>query len=239
MNDHGCGLAALTIATRDWLVSELDLQRIPLAPEFEHATGSWAGAPVNLETRAYEGDCIRFACFTVARGEGFELGTLLCLPAIEYPLPILGGDLVARDDRERAITIDLAPVLPPGPSRDAQLATLASRRARHPELPPGKPLPAERAACASPYVLATCGCGEELRGAERAAADFARVLASLVRDAEPEPAQAGQVRSAQEEYLAAQRADGRVETLLAELFDADWASRYVRDALFPAEAVPA
>lgn len=237
MNDQGHGLAALTIVTRDWLVSELELQRIPLAPEFERASGQWAGAPVLVETRAYESDCIRYARFTVARGAGFELGALLCLPATEYALPILGADLVARGDRECAITIDLSPVLPPGPPRDAQLATLASRRARHPALPPGEPLPSGRAAWASPHLLATCGCVEELRGAERAAADFARVLASLVRDAEPEPARAEQIRAAQEDYLTAQRADGRVERLLGALRDEEWATRYTREVLFPAEAV--
>lgn len=237
MFDQGYGLAALTVATRDWLVTELDLRRVPLASEFERATGCWSGAPVTLETRAYEGDCIRFARFAVARGPRFELGALLCLPATDYPLPILGADLVAEGERSTAITIDLAPVLPPGPARDAQLATLASRRSRHPELPPGRPLPHERAACASPYALVTGGPVDEVRGARGAAADFARVLASLVHEAEPEPTRSEQVRSAQEEYLAALRADGRVENLLGAIFGAAWTGRYVQNALFPASVV--
>lgn len=231
--------AALIAETEAYLVRELALAPLPLEPGLGRAAGVWKGATVTVETRAYHGGAIRYARFAVVRGAGLDIGNVLCLPASEHPLPILGADLVAVGRETGMLAADLSPVLPPGTERTAQFAALAARRARRPPLPSGGPLPAWCASWFSPHALYTRVDAAGLRDAVDAFHDFPRAFVALVRRSIPRPALTRQVMEAQEGYAAAHRTDDKGLRLLATMFGTAWAERYLAKVLFPpGEVVP-
>jgi phycocyanobilin:ferredoxin oxidoreductase len=231
--------AALTAETEAYLVRELGLAPLPLEARLERAEGMWKGAAVAIETRAYRGGAIRYARFATVQGAGLDIGNVLCLPAHDHPLPILGADLVAVGRETGMLAADLSPVLPAGPERTTQMAALERRRAGHSPLPTGGPLPAWCASWFSPYALYTRVDAAGLRDAVEAFRDFPRVFVALVRGSAPRLALARQVAEAQEGYAAAHRTDDKGLRLLATMFGAAWAERYVAEVLFPpGEVVP-
>jgi phycocyanobilin:ferredoxin oxidoreductase len=225
--------AALTAATEAYLARELGLGPLALPPELGRAEGEWRGSSATIETRAYRGGVIRYARFAVIRGPDLEIGNILCLPAPEHPLPILGADLVALGRETGMLAADLSPVLPAGAECAAQLAPLAARRARQPPLPPGGRLPAWCAAWFSPHALYTRVDAAGLGNAVAAFQEFPRAFVALARRSRPRPALAREIVYAQDGYAAAHRTDDKGLRLLATMFGTAWAERYLREVLFP------
>ena len=226
--------AALTSEVQAWLVGELGLAPMALPADLAGASGTWKGAPVGIETRAYRGGPIRYARFVRLVGADLEIGNVLCLADPAYPLPILGADLVGLRRTSAMLAADLSPTLPPGAGRDRQLASLARRRATHPALPPGGALPVWCAAWFSPHALYTRVNPDQLAAAVAAFWDFPLGFVELVRGTAPRPGLAREVAGRQNGYAAAHRADDKGLGLLAKMFGAGWAERYLEQVLFPA-----
>jgi phycocyanobilin:ferredoxin oxidoreductase len=225
--------AALTGETEAYLVRELGLEPLPLEPSLARAEGVWKDSPVAIETRAYRGGVIHYGRFAVMSGVDLEIGNVLCLPTPTHPLPILGADLVAVGRETGMLAVDLSPVLRAGPERAAQLALLAARCACHPPLPPGGRLPDWCAAWFSPHALYTRVSPAELDDAVGAFREFPRTFVELARSSVARPALTGEVRHAQDGYTALHRTDDKGLRLLAALFGAAWARRYLEELLFP------
>ena len=224
---------ALVEATEAWLAKELTLTPLPLDPALRGAEGTWKGRPVTIETRAYQGGVVRYARIALLKGPGLEIGNLLCLPQVTHPLPILGADLVVLSRETGMVAVDLSPTLPPGPERDAQLASLVARRARQPSLPPGGALPDWCAAWFSPCALYTRVTPSQREAASAAFQDFPSAFVDLARASSPRLDLLAQVASAQAGYAAAHLRDDKGLGLLAKMFGREWSERYLSEVLFP------
>ena len=75
-------------------MTALNLRPLALPARLAQAEGEWQGEPVRAITRAYRGDEAVYARFTVVEGAGLSIGNVVCLPADDCALPILGADLV-------------------------------------------------------------------------------------------------------------------------------------------------
>jgi len=231
--------AALTADTETYLVRELGLEALPLAPDLGRAEAEWRGASATIETRAYRGGVIRYARFAIVRAADVDIGNILCVPTPTYTLPILGADLVALGRATAMLAADLSPMLPAGAERTAQLAPLAACRAQHPALPLGGQLPAWCAAWFSPHALHTRVDAMGLSNAVAAFEAFPRTFVALARRSRPRPALAREIGYAQDGYAAAHRTDDKGLRLLATIFGTAWAERYVEQVLFPpSEGLP-
>jgi phycocyanobilin:ferredoxin oxidoreductase len=237
--DDRFGFLALIAESETLLVDALRLRPLPLPPDLAHAPGTWKGAPVTVETRAYVGGVVRYARFARLQADTLAIGNVLCLPDVSYPLPILGADLVALGAEMGMVAADLSPTLPPGPARDDQLRDLAARRAAAPPLSPGGTLPAWCADWFSPHALYTRIPSAQAADAARAYRAFPAAFVALAAAAAPCPGQAASVAAAQAGYAAAHRTDDKGLGLLAKMFGAAWAARYVAEVLFPPVGVPA
>jgi phycocyanobilin:ferredoxin oxidoreductase len=229
----GFGFARLTLETEVWLVRELVLDPVPVDPELAFAEGTWKGEPVTIETRAYASDQIRQARFAIVRGPALEIGNILCLSTLEWPLPILGADLVAIRREQGMVAVDLSPTLPPGEQREAQLSGLAAMQAQQPELPPGGVLPDWCADWFSPHALYTRVPLSQAEAAAAAFRDFPRHFIDLARQGRPQSELSAHVARVQDGYMAAHRNDDRGLGMLAKMFGPTWAERYVSELLFP------
>jgi phycocyanobilin:ferredoxin oxidoreductase len=232
------GFAALVAETEDTLVQQLGLRPVALEPALAQADGAWKGEPVSLTTRAYSGGAVRYARFARLVGPDLEIGNVLCLPDPLYPLPILGADLVALGRATGMVAADLSPTLPAGADREHQLALLASLGLTTSALPSGGALPAWCQTWFSPYALYTRVPPERAGDARRACAVFVQAFVDLIRQATPRPEQASAVRAMQAGYAAAHRSDDKGLGLLARMFGAAWAERYIGAALFPRDVRP-
>lgn len=238
MTDGGFGIAALVEETEALLRGGLGLGSLPIAPDLARAEGSFRGGPVVIETRAYSSAFVGYARFVTIAGPGLEIGNVLVLGRPPSQLPIFGADLVSISADAVMIAADLSPVLP---DSSPLLAPLASRRARHVELPPGGDLPAWCSAWFSPFALFTRAPSAVYPAARAAYLDFATALLEIealshsAGAAALPPADAAAVAKAQAGYLADHRTQDKGLRMLANLFGAPWASRYIDAVLFPSE----
>jgi phycocyanobilin:ferredoxin oxidoreductase len=228
--------SALVEQVEGELAAALELRPLPLDPSLAEAVGEWKGAPVWIHTRAYRGPRLRYCRFVRLVGPPLEIGNLLCLADPLYPLPIFGADLVALGRETAMLAVDLTPTLPPGPRRDRQLGDLARGRSQAPSLPSGGELPAWCREWFSPYALYTRVHVHQLPDALQAFQLFPREFVALVAAAQPTPDLSAQVQAAQEGYLSAHRRDDKGLGLLARMFGASWAQRYLEEVLFPSVA---
>ena len=234
----GFGFAALMMEVEACLVRELALSPVALPPDLASTTGSWKGAPVTIATRAYRGGPVRYARFVRLVGPDLEIGNVLCLPDPAYPLPILGADLVGLPRGTAMLAADLSPTLPPGRERECQLAPLAQRRGARPAVPPGGPLPAWCEPLFSPQALYTRVTSDQLPAATAAFWDFPREFVELARQATPRLELTQEVAGRQNAYAAAHRTEDKGLGLLAKMFGAAWAERYLGKVLFPPASEP-
>lgn len=222
-------------------MTALNLRPLALAAHLARAEGEWQGEPVRAITRAYRGDDFVYVRFTVVEGAGLSIGNVVCLPADDCALPILGADLVWIGTRPGTamIAADLSPTLPAGRGREGQLeqlcAALGDVRKRTKALAPGGPLPAWCASLFSPCALyVRMGSNEVERGIEA----FGMYVSALTRlasiRASTEMAVAAEdVRAGRARYCEGHRVDDKGLMLLARLFGHDWAREFVSEVLFP------
>ena len=236
------------------LVSALGLSPLPIAPGLARAEGTWKERPVTIETRAYRGGPLRYARFVTAVGEELEIGNVLCLSVPEEPLPIFGADLVARlvpgrpgegEARwQTMVAADLSPTHPEEAGRARQLAGLERRLAPYRGvLPSAGELPAWCARWFSSHAVFTRPPAAQLGAAVAAVREMAAEFVCLARVAggsvgagtewRRSEEMAARVARTQDEYAAAHRADDKGLTMLARMFGAGWAGRYVEEILFP------
>lgn len=221
---------------RQRIVERLALQPVPIDPDLGCAHGTFRGAPVSLETNVWRGQGVAMARFAVLEGPELEIGNIMCVPETDYVVPILGADIVAVRGRPIMIAADLSPV-----SRDLdehlhQYERLRSALADRPQLPDAGPLPEWAHELFSPYALYTRVDDTEFEPAFDTFGRLPDLFAEMIKDAEPSPSAADSVRAAQQHYQLVHREDDKGLRLLAGMFGADWAQRYLRDVLFPVES---
>lgn len=235
------------------LVAALALRPAALPPALARAEGTWKGAPVRIETRAYTGPGVRWARAAVMDGgppdAPLAIGNLLVLPAVDRPLPVFGADLVALGTRGGAamVAADCSPMLGGDGGGDddggddearalraRQLAAMAAAVAPYAALPPGGELPAWCARWFSPHALYVRPGPAELARALEGAGAVAAAFVTLAGETAPAPHRAGRVAAAQAAYARAHREDDRGLGLLARMFGEAWAARYLDEVLFPA-----
>lgn len=223
------------------LVDALSLRAVELPAHLAVAEGEWQGEPVRAVTRAYRGKAVAYARFTVVEGAGLSIGNVVCLPADDSALPILGADLVWIGTRPDVamIAADLSPSLAPGAGRAEQLdairTALADALNGTESLNSGGPLPAWCESLFSPYALyVRVGSSQIDRGMEV----FGLYVSGLTRLAGL-PSQPGicveqeSVRASRARYCEGHRVDDKGLMLLARLFGPDWAHEFVNEVLFP------
>jgi phycocyanobilin:ferredoxin oxidoreductase len=225
--------AGLTAEAERLVVEALALEPVPLDPVLAVAHGSWRDRPARIETRAYAGPTVRHARFATVSAATVEIGNVLVMPRDEWALPLFGADLVSMGGRSAMIAADLSPTLPPGPPRDAQVAAMGRHFAARPVLPAGGELPAWCATWFSPHALYTRPADDELPAAVAAFRAFAPAYVELARATPRTPDLAADVRRVCDGYAVAHREDDKGLGVLARMFGAAWAERYVREVLFP------
>ena len=229
-SDDFAGLAA---EAERLLADALGLVPMALDPALALAVGRWRDQPARVETRAYEGPTVRHARFATVTAATVEIGNVLVMPRAEWALPVFGADLVSMGGRSAMIAADISPTLPPGPARDEQVAALARHFASRPLLPAGGELPAWCSAWFSPHALYTRPAAPEMPAAVAAFRAFAPAFVELARATPRTPELAEQVRAFCDGYAAAHREDDKGLGVLARMFGAAWAERYVAEVLFP------
>ena len=227
------GFTTLLKATEARLVAGLDLLPLSLPPELAARQGIWKGAPATLGARAYRSRAIAYARFVTVKGRDLEIANLLCLSTPDTPLPIFGADLVGFAADRGVVAADLSPVVPHGPLREQQLAILAAARDGCPELPSAGDLPAWCLAWFSPRALFARPAPGQAEEVARSFDAFPTAFLALAQRTSPEEAWASSVSSVQRSYCLAHRDEDKGLGMLAKLFDAEFARRFIREVLFP------
>jgi phycocyanobilin:ferredoxin oxidoreductase len=229
--------AALTRAAEERIVAALDLTPHCLPPHLANATGTWREMPVQIETRAYAGASVRYARFATVTSMHVQIGNVLCVPALETDLPILGADLVAVRQDTAMIAADISPVTRSGAAHAELLDTLSALTAAYADLPPGGELPAWCSDWFSPYPLYTRFAVEV---SERAAGAFNAWVDTYLSVARRDAAHSNESLAIQRGYLRAHREDDKGLGMLAKMFGSEWAREYLQRVLFPTalEATP-
>lgn len=209
------GFADVLAACERTLVAGLTLAPLTLPPDLATMDGEWKGAPVRLRARAWSGPRIRYARFVHVDG-ALDIANLLCLSRPEWPLPLLGADLVDVG-REAAVVV-------------ADLSPLAPRQAPHPR---AAELPAWCAAWLSDGALFTRVTPDEASTVEHRVLDHVRTYVDLAASARPHQGGADDVRQRQQAYCAAHLEDDRGLQLLVRMFDHGRGERFLREVLFP------
>jgi phycocyanobilin:ferredoxin oxidoreductase len=223
----------LVAELEETLTHAIDLVPVSLDPDLARAQGTWRGTPAVIETRVYRGSCLRYVRFVQMSGDGLEIGNVLCLADPVTPHPIFGADLVAVGRETGMIAADLSPTLPPGPARQAQLGPLAAAHERRPALPSGGELPGWCIDWFSPYFLYTRVPPEQAADAANAFRDMVNAFVQIVRSTAPSVEHLTAVAAAQDGYAEAHRTDDKGLRMLANIFGAAWAERYLHTVLFP------
>lgn len=230
----------LAAALESVLVNGLALEPLPIDPALARAEGRWKGAPATIETRAWRG--ARIAYCRVARVASAELaiGNVLCLPdpalrARSLPLPVLGADLVGVGARDAVVVADLSPT---GDDRAAGSEVLGRALAADPRvaaLPRIADLPAWARESFSPAALAVRVAPDDAPVAAAAVRRATETFVALVGEAGDggDAAVTRAVHHSQQRYLARHRVEDAGLALLARVFGAEWAERYIRAILFP------
>lgn len=221
-------LSGILRANETLLVGALNLTRLPLPPELATMAGEWKGEAVHMRTRAYSGTRLRYARFVEIESAAIEIVNMLCLARPEWPLPILGVDLVDLGRGAAIAAADLSPLIPDHPAPAVPLA---------PALASAGELPGWCARWFSPNALfARVSAGERPALAERIGA-CCRVFADAAAGAQPHPALAATVAERQAAYAAAHLEEDRGLQLLTKMFEPALATRFLEDVLFPTRDV--
>ena len=233
----------------DLALRELELSPLALAPELASLVGEFRGKPAQLSARAYAGPRHAYARFVELVGDGLEIANILIVGRPEWPLPVLGIDLVGLGKEKAVVVADLSPMTDDAVQRAVERDVVARCRATRlaPEL--AIELPAWAAAWFSESALCARIPLSESVAACQAVAEMADAFVQLSRGAPPAldfraPTAGatgelrGEVARRQQAYFAAHRADDRGLLLLRRIFEPEVADRFLREVLFP-ERTPA
>lgn len=219
------------------LVDALALEPVTLPSELAALHGSWKGSAVSLRATAWRGPRVRYARIVRIAGDGLSIVNMLALSEADYPLPILGVDLVALGNGSAVIAADLSPIAGDPAVREQQNAALSSRVAGRPPLASAGTLPSWCDAWFSPHALfARIAADDDVDVAARTA-DYVDTFARLAADCRPDPARAAYVESQQQAYCAVHLRDDRGLQLTRKMFDPVLADRFLSDVLFPVRGV--
>lgn len=230
------GFAELCAAAEQQLVRQLELQALPLPAELARLDGSWKGGTVTLSARAYHGPRIGYARFVDISGAGLDIGNVLVLARPEYPLPMLGADLVGLGRDTGVLVADLSPV---PPLREALLrgelllGAPELNQLRALGLPPGGDLPAWCQPWFSTQPVYSRVAPQHAPAVQRALSLLCERFAQLAARCEAQPGSAAAVSEWQARYCEAHRRDDRGLGLLHKIFDPTLAERFLRQVLFP------
>src|SRR5689334_4177911 len=139
---------------RDGTVTGVQTCALPILPsELAALHGSWRGSAASLRATAWRGPRVRYARIVRIAGDGLSIVNMLALSEADYPLPILGVDLVALGNGSAVIAADLSPIAGDPAVREQQNAALWSRVAGRPPLASAGTLPSWCDAWFSPHAL--------------------------------------------------------------------------------------
>jgi phycocyanobilin:ferredoxin oxidoreductase len=221
-------LAGILRASETMLVAALDLAPLALPSELAAMDGMWKGEPVRMHTRAYAGARIRYARFVAIESGAIEIVNMLCLARPEWPLPILGVDLVDLGRGAAVAAADLSPVIADQPAPAVPAA---------PALTPAGELPAWCARWFSPHALFARVAPDERTALAHRVDAFCRVFVETAATAPPDAASAALVAGRQAAYAAAHLDEDRGLQLLTKMFEPSLATRFLQGVLFPAREV--
>jgi phycocyanobilin:ferredoxin oxidoreductase len=204
-------------------VERLLLQRFALTPDvlprdMSEAAGIWKDEPVTLTVRSWHGRDLRTFRTVLVTGPTVEIVNLLAVPNRGAEASIFGADLVSVRPGAGLVVADLSPLrrLPhPAAADPAIPAWAASIFSRAPLLMRVTP---DTAPVALAQVLALA----------RQFADAVEARSSLLD---------GEAAAAIARYMSAHVADERTTTMLAQMFGAEWARRFVETILYPVSDV--
>ncbi len=227
------GLDALSAQAERALARGLGLRAVTVPPELARLEGTFRGAPVLLEARAYRGPHTAYARVVQVRGPELAILNVLCLSAPERALPILGVDLVALARDTLVAVADLSPLHPDPAVRARQLEPLARRRRERPLALPAGELPAWCAAWFSPEALLTRVPAGALPLVTEAVHAYVDAYVELARTSEPDANAVDAISAGQRGYARAHIEHDRGLALLKKLFDPALAERFLTQVLFP------
>ena len=217
-------LAGILRASETMLVNALELTPLALPPLLATMEGEWKGARVRLRARAYAGGRLRYARFVEIESGTLEIVNVLCLSRAEWPLPILGIDLVDLGRGAIIAAADLSPVTPEHPAPEMPLAA---------SLTSAGELPGWCARWFSPQALFARVPLEQRDVLAWRIEAFCRAFAEAVPAAGSHPGSAAAVAHRQAAYAAAHLDEDRGLQLLTKMFDPMLATRFLREVLFP------
>ena len=226
----GFGFAGVCASVEQVLVQQLQLQALPLPPELARLEGSWKGSAVALSARAYEGPQIGYARFVEITGGGLDIGNVLLLSRPDYPLPMLGADLVGLGKDTGVLVADLSPV---PPRREPPLGEPERNQLNALGLPPGGDLPAWCQPWFSTQPVYSRVAPQHAPAVAAALRLLCERFVQLAEMCPPQPSSAPAVRDWQQSYCLAHRRDDRGLQLLHRMFDPTLAERFLRQVLFP------
>lgn len=227
------GLETLSSHAERALARGLGLSAISVPPGLARLEGTFRGAPVLLEARAYRGPETAYARVVEVRGSELAIVNVLCLSAPERALPILGVDLVALARDTLVAVADLSPLHPDPAVRARQLAPLARRRRERPLALPAGELPAWCAEWFSPEALLTRVPAGAFPLVAEAVGIYVDAYVELAQTSEPDASAAPAISAAQTGYARAHVEHDRGLGLLKKLFDPALAERFLAEVLFP------
>ena len=227
------GFTALLQVVETQLVAGLNLLPLSLPASVSQRQGVWKGAPVFLAARAYRSHTIAYARFVTVTGRELEIGNALCLSIPARPLPIFGVDLVGFAADKSVVVADLSPVVPNGPVRQAQLQALVAARQGCSELPSAGVLPAWCQPWFSPLALFARPTAREAGDVAACLHAFPAAYLELARTTGVDETTEATVSSTQRAYGAAHRDEDKGLGMLAKLFDAEFARRFIGEVMFP------
>lgn len=231
------GFAELVRRIERRLVGELSLEARPLPPELSRLDGTFRGEPATLEARAYSGPRLGYVRFVEVRSRDLDIGNVVGLPRVEFPLPVLGVDLVEVGRDTAVVVADLSPMSEDAPERAEQSRALARHRASSAGLASSE-LPDWAREWFSDDALCARVIPAQASASEASTLAYAAAFVDLVREARAEPARAERIMSRQEAYAAAHRERDRGLLLLRRMFEPIVADRFLREVLFPEQVRP-
>ncbi len=230
-------LSAIGARIEAMLSEQLSLAPTVLPPDLARMQGSWKGAPVTLHTHAYSGPRIRYARVARIDGSGLVILNVLALSRPEWPLPILGMDVVCIGS-STVVVADLSPASIDAATRARQQEIFSQRRRAHALLPSAGVLPAWCDGWFSRDALfARIGSAAVAETAAQLA-DIVDAFGEIARSTAADTHQAAAIEARQRAYCAVHLSEDRGLQLTRKMFDPALADRFLREVLFP-EGEPA
>lgn len=198
------------------------LKLAPCACPLDGAEGSYKGVAATLVARTYAGPDVAYARFVnVHAGDELAIANVMVVAKPQRALPILGVDMVK-------LAAARAPLLV------ADAWPTVDDPAAHPASQPTREGPAWWQRWSSPAALLVRVAPDQAGQAHQRLVDLVNVwVNAFAASGLPESEGAARAAARSEGYLAAHREEDQTLMLLAKIFGAAFASRFIAQVMFP------